>query len=86
MLAAFNGIPQELMQAIVQSNVVRKDFIANKIINTKSKNIGFYKLAMKKGSDNFRSSAIVGIIDRMKSFDVEILIYEPRICEKIFKL
>lgn len=84
LLAAFNGIPQELMQAIVQSNIVRKDFIVNKIINTKSKKIGFYKLAMKKGSDNFRSSAIVGIIDRIKSFDVEILIYEPRICEKNF--
>ncbi|MEC8497310.1 MAG: UDP binding domain-containing protein, partial [Pseudomonadota bacterium] len=81
----FNQVPQALMQAIVSSNTIRKDFIANSIINLKPKIIGIYRLTMKKGSDNFRSSAIKGIIKRIKDKDVEIVIYEPDLKENEFK-
>tara|TARA_A100001388_G_scaffold220284_1_gene170959 strand:- start:1121 stop:2299 length:1179 start_codon:yes stop_codon:yes gene_type:complete len=85
LLANFKRVPQTLMQAIVSSNDTRKDFIANSIINLKPRIIGIYKLSMKKGSDNFRASAIQGIIRRIKDKGIEIVIYEPDLKENDFK-
>lgn len=85
LLANFNKVPQALIQAIVSSNATRKDFIANSIINLKPRIVGIYRLTMKKGSDNFRSSAIKGIIKRIKDKGLEIVIYEPDLKENEFK-
>ncbi len=85
LLANFNQVPQTLMQAIVSSNVKRKDFIANSIINLKPRIVGIYKLSMKKDSDNFRASAIQGIMRRIKDKGIEIVIYEPDLKENEFE-
>jgi len=85
LLANFNQVPQTLMQAIVSSNVKRKDFIANSIINLKPRIVGIYKLSMKKDSDNFRASAIKGIMRRIKDKGIEIVIYEPDLKENKFE-
>lgn len=77
LLANYEQVPQTLIGAIVSSNVTRKDFIAAEIIKFKPKIVGFYRLVMKAGSDNFRSSAILGVIDRVKSHGVEVIIFEP---------
>ncbi|MFL2726066.1 MAG: nucleotide sugar dehydrogenase [Gammaproteobacteria bacterium] len=77
LLAEFNHLPQSLIGAIVSSNSLRKDYIAQEIIKTKSKVVGFYKLAMKEGSDNFRSASIIGLIERIKKAGKEIAIFEP---------
>jgi UDPglucose 6-dehydrogenase len=83
LLANFGQVPQTLIQAIVSSNTTRKDFIAEHILRKNPKTVGFYRLVMKQGSDNFRSSAIQGIIERVKASGVEILIYEP-LLEDVF--
>ncbi len=85
LLANFNQVPQTLMQAIVSSNAARKDFIANSIINLKPRIVGIYKLSMKKDSDNFRASAIQGIMRRIKDKGIEIVIYEPDLKENEFE-
>ena len=85
LLANFNQVPQTLIQAIVQSNATRKDFIANSIINLKPRIVGIYKLSMKKDSDNFRASAIQGIMRRIKDKGIEIVIYEPDLKENEFE-
>jgi UDPglucose 6-dehydrogenase len=77
LLANYEQVPQRLIKAIVSSNATRKDFIASEILQKKPKTVGFYRLIMKEGSDNFRSSAILGIMKRVKAKDVEVLIYEP---------
>lgn len=77
LLANYDQVPQTLIQAIVFSNSTRKDFIADSIIKLKPKIVGIYRLVMKQGSDNFRASAIQGIIRRIKSVGIEVLIYEP---------
>ena len=77
LLANFNQVPQKLIEAIVSSNTTRKDFIAEHILRKNHKTVGFYRLVMKQGSDNFRSSAIQGLIQRVKDSDAEVLIYEP---------
>lgn len=84
LLSHYADIPQNLIQAIISSNTTRKDFIATKILQSNSKVIGIHRLAMKAGSENFRSSAIIGIINRLKKTDMEILIYEPNIKENFF--
>jgi len=73
----FSGIPNRIIKSIVESNDARMDYIASKITNSGKKVIGIHRLAMKKGSDNFRSSSIIGIIDRLRKTGMEILIYEP---------
>ena len=83
LLANFGRVPQTLIHAIVSSNSTRKDFIAEHILQKNPKTVGFYRLVMKQGSDNFRSSAIQGIIERVKASGVEILIYEP-LLEDVF--
>lgn len=79
LLANYTQVPQTLIQAIVSSNTIRKDFIANEILKLKPQTVGFFRLIMKEGSDNFRSSAIQDIIKRIKAKDIELVIYEPRL-------
>ena len=79
LLANYNETPQSLIGSIVSSNEVRKDFIAKKIIALKPKVVGIFRLVMKEGSDNFRSSAIQGIMERLCERGVEIVVYEPSI-------
>lgn len=84
LLANYRKVPQTLIQAIVASNTTRKDFIADEILKKRPKTVGFFRLIMKDGSDNFRSSAIQGIMKRVKAKGVEVLIYEPRMSESAF--
>ena len=77
LLANYNQVPQTLIQAIVTSNTTRKDFIAEHILKQKPQTVGIYRLAMKAGSDNFRSSAIQGIMKRIKAKGIEVIIFEP---------
>ena len=84
LLANYNKVPQTLMQAIVSSNTTRKNFIADSIISLNPRVVGVYKLAMKQGSDNFRSSAIQGIMKRIKANGIEVVIYEPSYQENEF--
>jgi UDPglucose 6-dehydrogenase len=84
LLANYKGVPQNIISAIVSSNKTRKDFIAEQIISKNPKIVGIYRLTMKTGSDNFRQSSIQGIIKRLKAKNIDIVIYEPTIKEKIF--
>ena len=84
LLANYEQVPQNLIQAIVSSNVTRKDFVAEEILKLKPKIVGFYRLVMKEGSDNFRSSAIQGIMKRIKAKGIEVVIYEPTLHKEIF--
>jgi UDPglucose 6-dehydrogenase len=77
-------VPQTLIQAIVCSNTTRKDFIADSIIKLNPKVVGIYRLVMKQGSDNFRASAIQGIMKRIKAKGIEVMIYEPTYHESEF--
>ena len=77
LLANYQNVPSNLIQAIVASNSTRKDFIADSIIKLNPKVVGIYRLVMKSGSDNFRSSAIQGIMKRLKAKGIEVIIYEP---------
>ena len=77
LLANYEDIPQDLMRAIVDSNATRKTFIVNRILAKHPKKIGAYRLAMKAGSDNFRQSSIVDIIDELHASGAQLVIYEP---------
>ena len=77
LLANYEDIPQDLMRAIVDSNATRKAFIVERILAKRPKMIGAYRLAMKAGSDNFRQSSIVDIIDELHKRDAGLVIYEP---------
>ena len=77
LLANYQNVPQNLIEAIVKSNDTRKDHIANMILKKNPKVVGVYRLTMKMDSDNFRASAIQGVIDRLKAQGVEIIIHEP---------
>ena len=77
--ANFEGVPNELIGAIVESNHTRMDFIADEIKKRHPKTVGIYRLTMKTGSDNFRQSAIFGVIERIKQSDIDIIIYEPTV-------
>jgi len=82
LLANYKDIPQHMMQGIVDSNGARKDFVANEILSLKPHIVGIYRLAMKSGSDNTRSSAIQGIMKRLKAKGVEVLVWEPLLLER----
>ncbi len=84
LLANYEHVPQNLIQAIVTSNTTRKDFIAEQIIARQPKVVGVYRLAMKAGSDNFRSAAVQGVIKRIMAKGIEVIIYEPLLDEKWF--
>jgi len=84
LLANYRGIPQKLIQAIVESNSTRKDFIADEILRCKPKVVGVFRLIMKSGSDNFRASSIQGIMKRLKAKDITVVIYEPAIRDEEF--
>ena len=84
LLANYNDVPQNLIHAIVESNTTRKDFIAASILKRKPKVVGIYRLVMKAGSDNFRSSSIQGIMKRIKAKGVEVIVYEPALKESEF--
>lgn len=84
LLANYNDVPQNLIEAIVSSNSTRKDFIAANIIKRNPGVVGIYRLTMKNGSDNFRSSAIQGIMKRIKAKGIEVVIYEPELKEVEF--
>lgn len=79
LLANYNDVPQNLIQAIVDSNRTRKEFIAQQILKSKPKTVGVYRLIMKAGSDNFRSAAIQEVIKHLRSEGVSIMIYEPTV-------
>jgi UDPglucose 6-dehydrogenase len=79
LLQNYNAVPQNIIQAIVDSNRTRKDFIAEHIISLKPKCVGVYRLAMKEGSDNIRESSVQGIMKRIKSKGIEIIVFEPMI-------
>jgi UDPglucose 6-dehydrogenase len=84
LLANYDRVPQNLIQAIVTSNTTRKDFIADEIIRREPKTVGIYRLAMKAGSDNFRSSAVQGVMKRIKAKGAEVIVYEPLLDEAQF--
>ena len=84
LLANYDQVPQTLIQAIVSSNTTRKDFIADSIIKLNPKVVGIYRLVMKQGSDNFRASAIQGIMKRIKAKGIEVVIFEPTYNEPEF--
>jgi len=77
LLANYHQVPSNLVEAIVKANSTRKDFIADSILAKNPKIVGVYRLVMKSGSDNFRSSAIQGIMKRIKAKGIEVVIYEP---------
>lgn len=84
LLANYDEVPSNLIRAIVDSNSTRKDFIADKIIERKPKIVGVHRLVMKSGSDNFRASAIQGIMKRIKAKGIEVVVYEPVLEEEEF--
>jgi UDPglucose 6-dehydrogenase len=84
LLANYREVPQNLIQAIVDANTTRKDFIADEIIKRKPKVVGVYRLIMKADSDNFRSSSIQGIMKRIKAKGIEVIVYEPALKETEF--
>lgn len=77
LLANYADVPQNLMQAIVESNRTRKDFVADDILKRNPKVVGIYRLVMKAGSDNFRASSVQGVMKRLKAKGVEVVVYEP---------
>lgn len=84
LLANYKNVPQNLIEAIVKSNDTRKDHIANMVLKRNPRVVGIYRLTMKTNSDNFRASAIQGIIERLKNNNVEVVIYEPTLKNDIF--
>ena len=84
LLANYDEVPSNLIRAVVDSNRTRKDFIADKIIERNPKIVGVHRLVMKSGSDNFRASAIQGIMKRIKAKGIEVVVYEPVLEEEEF--
>lgn len=84
LLANYDQVPNNLIKAIVDSNTTRKDFIADSIIRKQPKVVGIYRLVMKAGSDNFRASAIQGVMKRIKAKGIEVVVYEPVLTEDTF--
>ncbi|WP_043597549.1 nucleotide sugar dehydrogenase [Aeromonas diversa] len=84
LLANFNKVPSNLIRAIVDSNTTRKDFIADSVIVTNPKRVGIYRLVMKSGSDNFRASAVQGVMKRIKAKGIEVVVYEPALTNQEF--
>lgn len=84
LLANYDNVPNNLVRAIVDANTTRKDFIADSIIRRNPKVVGVYRLIMKSGSDNFRASAIQGVMKRIKAKGIEVVVFEPALKEQTF--
>ncbi|MEY8199627.1 MAG: UDP-glucose 6-dehydrogenase, partial [Colwellia sp.] len=84
LLANYKDVPNNMISAIVDANTTRKDFIADSIIKKNPKVVGIYRLIMKTGSDNFRASAIQGIMKRIKAKGIEVVLFEPELAEDEF--
>lgn len=84
LLANYNDVPNNLIQAIVDANTTRKDFVANQILARQPKKVGIYRLTMKSNSDNFRQSSIQGIMKRIKAKGIEVVVYEPTLKDATF--
>jgi UDPglucose 6-dehydrogenase len=84
LLANYDKVPNNLVRAIVDANATRKDFVAESILKNKPNVVGIYRLVMKEGSDNFRASAIQGVMKRIKAKGVEVVVYEPALAEGSF--
>ncbi len=84
LLANYSDVPNNLISAIVASNSTRKDFIAEQVLAKEPRTVGIYRLIMKEGSDNFRSSSIQGVMKRIKAKGVEVIVYEPNLKEEEF--
>ena len=84
MLANYADVPNNMIQAIVDANRTRKDFVAEDILRRGPKRVGIYRLVMKAGSDNFRASSIQGVMKRLKAKGVEVVVYEPALSDETF--
>ncbi len=84
LLENFNSVPNKIIKAVVESNKTRKDFIINSILSKSPKTVGIYRLIMKEGSDNFRESAVIYILDQLKRNKIEVILYEPLINDDYF--
>lgn len=84
LLANFKDVPSNMVRAIVDANSTRKDFVADAIIKKRPKVVGMYRLVMKSGSDNFRASAIQGVMKRIKAKGIKVVVYEPVLAEETF--
>jgi UDPglucose 6-dehydrogenase len=84
LLANYDRVPNNIIEAIVNANRTRKDFVADRIIEKNPKVVGVYRLVMKTGSDNFRHSSISGVMKRVKAKGIEVLVYEPALREDFY--
>ncbi|SFR45178.1 UDPglucose 6-dehydrogenase [Pseudidiomarina maritima] len=84
LLANYDEVPQNMIRAVVDANRTRKDFIAEDILRRNPKVVGVYRLVMKQGSDNFRASAVQGVMKRLKAKGIEVVVYEPVLKEETF--
>lgn len=84
LLANYTDVPQNMIQAIVEANSTRKDFIASEIVKMNPRTVGVYRLVMKAGSDNFRESSVQGVMKRIKAKGIEVIVYEPNMKDKEF--
>ena len=84
LLANYKDVPNNMISAIVDANTTRKDFIADSIVKRNPKVVGIYRLVMKTDSDNFRASAIQGIMKRIMACNIDMVVYEPELKEDIF--
>ncbi|MCU0299037.1 MAG: nucleotide sugar dehydrogenase [Candidatus Nanopelagicales bacterium] len=84
LLANYQDVPQHLIRAVVDSNRTRKDFVAERILALEPQVVGIYRLVMKEGSDNIRTSSVQGIMKRLKAKGVEVIVYEPVLSEDTF--
>lgn len=84
LLANYTDVPQNMIQAIVDANSTRKDFIASEIVKLNPRTVGVYRLVMKAGSDNFRESSVQGIMKRIKAKGIEVIVYEPNMKDEEF--
>lgn len=84
LLANYDAVPNNIIQAIVDANRTRKDFIADSILAKNPKKVGVYRLIMKSGSDNFRASAMQGVMKRIKAKGLEVVVYEPELKDTLF--
>src|SRR5690606_31982579 len=84
LLANYQDVPQDLIRAVVDANATRKDFVAEQILALQPAVVGIYRLVMKEGSDNYRTSSVQGIMKRLKAKGLEVIVYEPVLSESQF--